>query len=255
MSINNKSINSSDIASIRNERHIKECPGCHLFPTEEELKYCTLSPICFCKKPADRIFTHEYGAILQCANYSRNIDFIEKEKSTNSNNNNYYFNEQQKRKQRVCGFHVHEGPWIKLSQQLNSGHYICSEYIELRTCPMFNFTFCALFGVNNDYRKEPPNWPLCFCNKPVVLDYQDIRYNDLQECISANLSWDFRISIKFICQSLYKDYTRKCNWINEANNAVFDKPKFPVHREISPDVFVKHQKMMLYNLKNQQLYF
>ncbi|KAI9485705.1 MAG: hypothetical protein EXX96DRAFT_604000 [Benjaminiella poitrasii] len=224
---NTQSSSSAEIIT-RSAEHKRQCHGAHMLPTSEDLSYCTPHPHCFCKKPADYIFTLEYGPILQCANYSKSLVVT----------TNQEINKEQQ--QGVCGFHIHQDSWTKFSEKLVNGHYICSEYMELRACPMYNFTFCALFGVNNDYRKEPPNWPLCFCNKPVVAYYQQVEptanHHPPSAYAWANNNWDSKVCMKFICQNLYKDYERKCNWINEANNVLFDKPKFPLHREVSADV-------------------
>lgn len=117
-------------------------------PTQEQLDRVSITqPICFCKKPAHKSYTLEYGPILECANYGNEI--LEA---------TY-----------VCGFHVHEFAWNKLLNILSKKKEIRVDHPEFRACSMFNLTFCSLFSITNHYPKRPPSLPLCFCDRPVIM--------------------------------------------------------------------------------------
>lgn len=146
---------ASSSVEMNDSAHQSQCKWTHFEAEVSDILayFTTLS--CFCKRPANRYYTLEYGPILECASYDKTKPFY-----------NPRF---------VCGFHVHELAWLRLLNQLQEGYPICSRYLGLRACPLFNFTYCALFKVYNDYPSIPVSFPTCFCNKPIKMVHDQFK--------------------------------------------------------------------------------
>lgn len=207
----------------KNDRHVKQCEGRH-FQLESELsKY--FSPLsCFCKRPVSRYYTLEYGPILECASYDETQP---------------YYNPRF-----VCGFHVHELAWLSLYEQLEQGTLICSRLVELRACPLFNFTYCALFKVQNDYRSEPVGIPTCFCHKPIKMVHEQvIKKPSLLEYQPTKVEHPKTIT-NFICANRNKQGVPKCDWMNSADMSVFPKPKYKLHTAVDDKTYHEYNSTL-----------
>lgn len=159
--------------------------------------------LCFCKKPAFRYDTPEYGGILDCASYD--------EASPHYN------------PRFVCGFHVHERSWLKVRLHILNGFPIFSEYRELFTCPLYNFTYCSFFNVVNDYCSMPLTTPKCFCNRPTILDYE--HKGGCQKFNQAST-----VTSYIACSNRNIPGAPKCNYWNPSVVTVFPKSKYQIHR-------------------------
>lgn len=175
---------------------------CDITPTKQQIDIILPYPVqCFCRKPAHRNYTHEYGPILVCSNFRLDPATIS-EQATNTF---------------VCAFHVHESSWTKFCDTVKTTNRVHVHYPEFRSCPLYNFTFRAIFSVSNKYAMEPPViLPDCFCNKPAVMR------------ISKKNN-----SISFVCMKRDIDGAKKCSWALDALEAPFLKPKFDIHNSVS----------------------
>lgn len=175
-------------------------------PTPEQLQIVSFDPPqCFCKKEAHRGYTLEYGPILECASYGYT------EQDTESYKRKY-----------TCGFHVHEASWNKHCNDLKNGLTIQSDYAELRSCPLYNFTFCAVFFTSNQHDKVPPTvLPNCFCGNPVQL-----REGNHQ--------------LYFACKGFLSDGSKRCSWKLDAKEVAFTKPKHRLHTFVDLDTYHQH---------------
>ena len=183
-------------------------------PTADQLANMTADmPLCFCKKPAHRSFTKEYGPILECALFNESKD---------NNNKSTAL-----KKKYTCGFHVHELSWIKLRDAFLRGEVIEAEYPELRACPLYNFTYCVSFHINNTYEKVPPlRLPDCFCGKTVNL-------SEVKE------PTDYRPRHFFVCSGNIES-GRKCSWRLEAQEVAFPRAKYSLHTYVDEATYDQH---------------
>ncbi|KAI7899094.1 uncharacterized protein BX663DRAFT_518894, partial [Cokeromyces recurvatus] len=132
----------------------------------------------------------------------------------------------------ICGFHVHERSWNEFREQLKKGHTVNSEFSELRTCPLYNFTYCTVFHLTNSYLLEPPTkLPDCFCQRPVVMRFKN------------NL-------IQFVCKNISVDGARKCSWILPANEVAFPRPQHRIHTRVSQDIYLDQKQEKKKSLSN-----
>ncbi|KAG2198811.1 hypothetical protein INT47_000727 [Mucor saturninus] len=177
-------------------------------PTASQLKLLDNPTHCFCKKPAHREYTSEYGAILECASYGYEGPPLA------SYQDKY-----------TCGFHVHETSWLQHQHQLKEGLTIQSDYPELRTCPLYNFTFCAVFHVTNHHDKTPPSvLPDCYCGHRVKF------------CAT-------RHHMYFACPGQSNAAFKKCVWKLEAKDVAFTKPKHRLHTYISHEAYLQRLQL------------
>lgn len=135
-------------------------------------------PLCFCKKPAHRTFEH--GAILQCAKVSEQRVHFAKDDYP-------------------CVFHVHETSWSKIRENFTEGRMVDIEYSELKSCPSYNITYCAVFDLLKNRDDFPPlGLPSCICGQPVILwttigiDHQP-RYFFICEEQVINRGWNLEV--------------------------------------------------------------
>lgn len=175
-------------------------------PTKEQLQIISVEPPhCFCKKEAHRCYTLEYGPILECASYGYHEHDIETYK-----------------RKYTCGFHVHEISWNKFRIDLKNGHTIQTDYPELRSCPLYNFTFCTIFYATNHFDKVPPAiLPNCFCGHPVKLREGQHR-------------------IYFSCRTSSVEGAKKCSWKLDAREIAFTKPKHRLHTFVDLETYHNH---------------
>lgn len=176
-------------------------------PTKEQLEFLSLdSPQCFCSKSAHRSYTLEYGPILECFSYG----LSEQDKNTV-----IY----------TCGFHVHERSWTKLVTDIKTNLIIPSTHFELCTCPIFNFTFCALFDSTNDYSIiSPTELPECFCGLPIKLREKNQGFNGIYfSCVNSNI-----------------DGKRKCSWRLKAKEVPFIKPVHRLHTYVDFETYQRN---------------
>ncbi|GAN03622.1 hypothetical protein MAM1_0044c03077 [Mucor ambiguus] len=179
--------------------------------TNEMLDIVLPSPTqCFCRKQARRVYTSEYGPILVCSNFG-----VDPATTTNKVSSKY-----------VCGFHVHEISWIKFCDTLRATNHVNIDSVELRSCPLYNFTFCAIFRTSNKFDMNPPVvLPKCFCHKPVIM-----RINRTNH------------SISFACKNGDVNGAKKCSWILPAHQVAFPRPKFNIHNCISLEEYTNRKQ-------------
>lgn len=190
-------------------------PNAHnLAATNEMLDIVLPSPTqCFCRKQAHRVFTSEYGPILVCNHFG-----VDTATATNKATSKY-----------VCGFHVHEISWIKFCDTLRATNHVNIDYVELRSCPLYNFTFCAIFRTSNKFDMNPPIvLPKCFCHKPVIM-----RINRTNH------------SISFACKNGDVNGAKKCSWILPAHQVAFPRPNFNIHNCISHEEYMNRKQETL----------
>jgi hypothetical protein len=221
-------------------KHKTECRGTHLKPKKTDLiSFFNPTISCFCQKPANRYYTLEYGPILECASYN---------KSSPHYNPKY-----------MCGFHVHELSWIKLHVQMKQGYSVCSRYTELRACPLYNFTYCAMFKVKNDYKTATVNIPTCFCGKPVKMVHDEERVVSTTAAKPAktrhhhhhqrrDIEYETLYISNFICSNRTVAGAQKCNFLNSADKSVFPKPKVQLHKEVDYDKYTEQRELMRKNV-------
>ncbi|KAI9357787.1 hypothetical protein BD770DRAFT_410607 [Pilaira anomala] len=172
-------------------------------PTLDQIDFVLLDPPhCFCNRPAHRTYTLEYGPILECATYGP----LEQGKF-------------------ICGFHVHEYSWQQFRNQVKqTGGSIESQYNELKTCPLYNFSFCTLFHLSNPYDKVPPTViPNCFCGLPVKLRE---KYNT-----------DRKLLIYFTCPNSTNEGVKKCSWYLDSKKVAFIKPTYRLHTLVDKEAY------------------
>ncbi|KAI9478052.1 MAG: hypothetical protein EXX96DRAFT_569391 [Benjaminiella poitrasii] len=200
------------IQQNQGHQHQHQIKPVQIVPTKQQLDLILPDPPnCFCGKPAHRSFTLEYGPILDCDSY--NLDPSTVTDPTIKIKSKF-----------VCGFHVHEKSWNEFRQQLKNGHTVNSEFSELRSCPLYNFTYCTIFHLSNPYLLvPPPNLPECFCHRPVVMRFKDN-------------------SIQFVCKNNNVDGARKCSWILPANEVAFPRPEHRIHTRVSQDIFIDQKQ-------------
>lgn len=183
-------------------------------PTKEQLDVILPNPVqCFCEKPAHRTFTSEYGPILVCNNF-------ELDPATTPHKTQSKF---------VCGFHVHETSWTKFCDAIKGKNHVSVDYVELRSCPLYNFTFCTIFRISNKYDMNPPIiLPNCFCHKPVTMRISRVDS-----------------SISFACKNGDVDGARKCSWVLPAHQVAFPRPTFHIHNTITHEDYMnkKHETL------------
>lgn len=174
----------------------------NIVPTNDQMELVLSDPIrCFCGKRAYRGYTLEYGPVLECGTF----DMEESDDQITKF---------------ICGFHVHETSWISFREQLKAGNTITSEYPELRTCSRYNFSYCTMFRVKNQYTLEAPTKvPQCFCGRPVVLR---VNHKD---------------TIQLACRNAFVDGARKCSWILNVKDVAFPRSKQRIHDYIDQDKY------------------
>lgn len=182
-----------------------------IVPTNEQIRFAFFDPIrCFCGKPAYIGYTLEYGPILQCGRLGTEASEDQKTKF-------------------VCGFHVHENSWLSFrAAQLKKPLFMISlDYSELRTCPLYNFSYCAMFRVINNYALASPiELPQCFCRRPAVM------------CINH------KNGIQFACQKASIDGASKCNWKLPAKEVAFPSPKHRIHRYVDKEKYIEMRERL-----------
>lgn len=176
--------------------------------TTDQIDLVLSDPIrCFCGKPAHRVYTLEYGPVLECGTFDMEQADSQKSKF-------------------ICGFHVHETSWISFRNLLKDGNTVNSEYSELRTCPQYNFTYCAMFHIKNEYKLDPSTkLPECFCRRPVAMRVHN------------------KDAIQFACKNAFIDGARKCSWVLNAKDVAFPRPKQRIHNHVSrAEYFVRKER-------------
>ncbi|KAK4517774.1 uncharacterized protein ATC70_001118 [Mucor velutinosus] len=199
----------------QHQQHQQQTSSTHnLTATSDMLNIVLPNPTqCFCRKRAHRVYTSEYGPILVCNNFD-----VDPATTTNKASSRY-----------VCGFHVHEISWIKFCDTLRATHHVNIDYVELRSCPFYNFTFCAIFRTSNKFDMNPPIvLPKCFCHKPVIM-----RINRTSH------------SISFACKNGDVDGAKKCSWILPAHQVAFPRPNFNIHNSISHEEYMNRKQETL----------
>lgn len=192
-------------------------------PTLDQIDFVLLDPPhCFCNRPAHRSYTLEYGPILECATYGP----LEQGKF-------------------ICGFHVHEYSWQQFRNQVKqTGGTIESQYTELKSCALYNFSFCTLFHLSNPYDKVPPTViPNCFCGLPVKLREKYI--TDRKQ-----------LSIYFTCPNSSNEGVKKCSWYLDSKKVAFIKPSHRLHTLVDKEAYDANyldQKNSLAQEQQQQL--
>lgn len=222
---NTPTIKPSHVTLQQQQQQYNEMPRKFTLQSHEDpfLLVTSDPPLCFCKKPANRSFTIEYGPILECASYDTNIEEGQEANTTKVDKLRSW------KARYTCGFHVHERSWLKLRQAFLKGHAIDPDYSELQSCPLYNFTYCTIFYVTNAFDKVPPLiLPKCFCEKPVILRQVNHTY-------AENRPHYF-----FRCEHAPIEGHRKCNWKLEANEVAFPRPKTRIHDRVSEEEYRKY---------------
>lgn len=237
--------------------HKAVCRGTHLKPKQVDMiSFFNPTIQCFCQKPASIYYTLEYGPILECASYDKNSQHY---------NPRY-----------VCGFHVHEVSWKKLHEQLEQGYSVCSRYVELRACPLYNFTYCAMFKVKNEFKSVPVNLPTCFCGKPIKMIHDEVQealppakvpspplpstrgrgagghyyyHHHHKKKTRQDIGYETLYITNFICSNRTIQGAQKCNFLNSADNSVYQKPSRQVHREVDYETFMEQRGNMLAHVR------
>jgi hypothetical protein len=177
-------------------------------------------PNCYCRMPAERVYTAEFGPILECGRFREAA-----ESATSS--------------RMVCGFHVHEYAWRKFRGIVDYGHFLKSNHHELKSCSFFNFTFCTLFDVENEYECRTPTVPLCSCKRPVIQKTETRGITPM---------------IVFVCKNADIDGARpKCSWLLEANRTPLPKPKYPLHAIIEREEYFNRMQAKMDEIKEKNL--
>ncbi|CAO3686506.1 unnamed protein product [Rhizopus stolonifer] len=130
----------------------------------------------------------------------------------------------------------------KLQNKIILEEEIITDHPELRACPLYNFTFCAMFHLTNDYLKIPPSTPKCFCNEPVVV-------KENKNLLPGNSK-----VIELVCEkSDIEGAKPKCSWILRAKEVAYPRPKVCLHQRVSQDEYegVRIAKMMSINSQNK----
>ncbi|RCH88175.1 hypothetical protein CU098_008179 [Rhizopus stolonifer] len=196
-------------------------------PAKEHLeKILPFPSLCFCKKPAYRSYTLEFGPVLECGNYQVDLD------------NNLV------KTKYICGFHVHEMSWEKLQNRIILEEEIIADHPELRACPLYNFTFCAMFHLTNDYLNIPPSTPTCFCNEPVVV-------KENKNLLPGNSK-----VIELVCKnSDIEGVKPKCSWILRAKEVAYPRPKICLHQRVNQDEYERLRKAKTMPINSQNKSF
>ncbi|KAI8636966.1 hypothetical protein BD408DRAFT_425351 [Parasitella parasitica] len=191
-------------------------------PSKEQLDVILPMPVqCFCGKKAFRTYTSEYGPVLVCSNFE-----LDPATTLHKTQSKY-----------VCGFHVHEISWTKFCDTLKATNLVSLDYVELRSCPLYNFTFCAIFRISNKFELNPPIvLPKCFCHSPVTMRIS--RANS---------------AIIFACKNGDVDGAKKCSWVLPAHQVAFPRPNFHIHNCISHEEYmVKKHKTLTEKIASPQ---
>ncbi|CAG8754872.1 8083_t:CDS:2, partial [Ambispora leptoticha] len=194
-------------------------------------------PNCFCNVPASSVYSEEFGLLYEChyrhANpWQKVVDQYTKENDDKENGGSNQEEEGAKvnvdpssrhtcslnsgSSNGFCGFHVHKRSWDMFMRAYMRNERVKRCERELSICPYFNFTFCIVFGIQNEYPKRHPPAPNCFCGKPVVL----------------RTARDSRLM--FSCANYHISGARpKCTWHLYAEEVPFNNTDFCTHPLIS----------------------
>lgn len=205
---------SSSHSNLHSKKKNESSTGCFYSPTRSETDFIFASPIqCFCKLPAQRRYTLEYGAILECASF----DY---DKDDGTFPSKY-----------ICGFHIHERPWSALTKNKRTNKkgqeetVINLQCFSLRTCPRYNFTVCSIFKVENTYRITPPlSLPLCFCKMQVVMFVTE------------------EGQIRFTCKNSRLVGVGRCAWDQASMEVGFPKEQYRLHNLMDYDDYYNEMK-------------
>lgn len=124
--------------------------------SQKQLPKMSEKPSCFCNLPAHRTYDTRHNPLLECGQY--------------------HVDERDVKTKYVCGFHLHERSWKTTRKRILVSQQI-TEDAELKSCSLYNLTFCILLKTTNRYNKMPASLPYCYCNHPVTL--QEVRRNGL----------------------------------------------------------------------------
>ncbi|KAI8091469.1 uncharacterized protein B0P05DRAFT_527681 [Gilbertella persicaria] len=197
--------------------------GYYVIPNKEQL--AAILPektLCFCSKPAYRSYTLEYGPILECGNFA-NDPTIDSDPPIH-----------RLQKQFVCGFHVHETSWKRVCDQIRQKNTVHSEYTELRTCPLYNFTYCTMFRLTNSFKMDTPTiLPECFCHRPVVMRIHP------------------KEGVQFACKNSFVDGAPKCSWVLKASEVAFPRPKYRIHTFVDNDTYIQQKQHKVKEIKKK----
>jgi hypothetical protein len=185
----------------------------YIVPTHDQIELVMSDPIrCFCGKPAHKSYTFEYGPIFECGTFAT--------EQTDKQDTKF-----------ICGFHIHEISWISFRNLLKAGNTVNSEYSELRTCPQYNFTYCAMFHIKNQYKLDPPTkLPQCFCRRPVTMRIHP------------------KNGIQFACKNAFVDGARKCSWVLNAKDVAFPRPQQRIHNHVDQDKYIARKERQMAQL-------
>ncbi|KAG0164858.1 hypothetical protein DFQ30_009309 [Apophysomyces sp. BC1015] len=168
-------------------------------------------PLCFCNKPASKMYTPEFGTIYEC--YTMNAQ--NRNKSTATYNELTSSTRITRVPTHICGFHIHQRAWDQFRRSLQFGSDVDPCHAELDICPAFNYTFCVIFRVNNEFPKRSPPVPRCFCNIPVII---------------RNVEGKRNVRMSFTCKNFDVEGAKpKCSWVLWAEEVPFIKPRYPLH--------------------------
>ncbi|KAI8375238.1 hypothetical protein BD560DRAFT_350050 [Blakeslea trispora] len=220
------SVSFSPLASTRHTPSLTESKSKNrqaIMPTKDQLDIILPeTPLCFCHKPAHRAYTLEYGPILECNSFNTAPTAEPSELN-------------RLRRKFVCGFHVHELSWNVFCDRIRQGHTIYAEHPELKTCSLYNFTYCAMFRVTNSYSVHPPiALPQCFCQRPVAMRVHP------------------RDGLQLACKNSNIDGARKCSWVLKASDVAFPRPKFDLHTYVSHDYYVQQKQLILQDIRKEE---
>ncbi|GAA5801044.1 hypothetical protein HPULCUR_006486 [Helicostylum pulchrum] len=163
----------------------------------------------------------KYGPIFDCVSYD--VD------------NHYRYG-----RETTCGFHVHKISWDRVRSYIDSGSTIHVEITDLRACPLYNYTFCNVFNLTNNYDKTPPHrLPNCYCGYPVELEEER--------------NGDF-CSFFFVCKNLHKQRDERCTCYVDAKEVFFAKSEDMLHTHVDVETYQvceREQRARLEHFENE----
>ncbi|KAI8988832.1 hypothetical protein BDB01DRAFT_719175, partial [Pilobolus umbonatus] len=89
-----------------------------------------------------------------------------------------------------------------------------------------------LFQVDNEYKKEPPSYPLCSCKRPVIM-----KQRELDNGSSA---------FQFLCENADKPFVEpKCSWLLAGESMPYLKIEPPIHSYVDESVYLNNRQELL----------
>ncbi|KAG1057391.1 hypothetical protein G6F43_000766 [Rhizopus delemar] len=104
--------------------------------SQKQLLKMSEKPSCFCNLPAHRTYDTRHNPLLECGQY--------------------HVDERDVKTKYVCGFHLHERSWKTTRERILVSQQI-TEDAELKSCSLYNLTFCILLKTTNSRQAARPH--------------------------------------------------------------------------------------------------